>query len=94
MTEPEHGTSGGVKLTAQQLEALVDEAARGYDPDRRQIRSRRGRPPMDAEAASVFHVRLPPALREALERAADDEQTTPSQVLRKALAQYLDGPSV
>ncbi|MEX2620455.1 MAG: ribbon-helix-helix protein, CopG family [Egibacteraceae bacterium] len=90
MSDSGHDTSGGVKLTAEQLDALVEEAERGYDTDRLRSRSRRGRPPLDAQAATVFHVRLPPALRHALEQAADDEQTTPSQIVRQALADYLD----
>jgi hypothetical protein len=88
MNDSEHDTSGGVELTAEQLDALVDEAERGYDTDRLRSRSR-GRPPLDAEAATVFHVRLPPVLRHALEQAADAEQTTPSQIARQALADYL-----
>lgn len=83
------GTSGGVKLTREQLDALIEEAERGYVPDRLHARSRRGRPPLGDEAATVFQVRLPPALRAALEQAADADQTTPSDILRRALRYYL-----
>ena len=82
-------TSGGVKLTREQLDALVEEAEDGYDPDRLHSRSRRGRPPLGDQAATVFQVRLPPALRTALEHAADAEQTTPSDIVRRALRDYL-----
>lgn len=85
----DQGTSGGVKLTSEQLDALTEEAERGYAPDRLRARSRRGRPPLGDEAATVFQVRLPPALRAALEQAADAEQTTPSDILRRALRDYL-----
>lgn len=53
MDEGEHGSSGGVKLTEEQLEGLVDEAERGYDPDGLRARSRRGRPPLGAEASTA-----------------------------------------
>ena len=89
MAELNRGTSGGVKLTREQLDALVEEAERGYDPDRLRTQSRPGRPPLGDEAATVFQVRLPPALRTALEQAADAEQTTPSDIVRKALRDYL-----
>ena len=89
MGEQDRGTSGGVKLTSDQLEALVEEAERGCDADRLRARSRRGRPPLGKEAATVFQVRLPPALRTALEQAADAEQTTPSDIVRRALHHYL-----
>jgi hypothetical protein len=89
MGEQDRGTSGGVKLTSEQLDALVEEAERGYDADRLRARSRRGRPPLGSEAARVFQVRLPPALRTALEQAADAEQTTPSDIVRRALRDYL-----
>ena len=89
MTESRSGTSGGVDLTKEQLDALVEEADRGYDIDRLRTRSPRGRPPLGSQAATVFQVRLPPALREALEQAADTEQTTPSDIVRRALRDYL-----
>lgn len=90
MTERHRGTSGGVELTDAKLDELADEAERGYEPEQLRIRSRRGRPPMGASAASVFHVRLQPALRDALEQAADANQTTSSEIVRRALHQYLE----
>jgi hypothetical protein len=82
-------TSGGVELTDEQLDAIVEEAERGYGAEQLRPRARPGRPSLGAEAATVFHVRLPGALREGLLRAADAEQTTPSDVVRRALAEYL-----
>lgn len=93
MSEHSHGTSGGVELTDQAIEELADEAEHGYDPAQLRTRSRRGRPPLGQSAASVFHVRLPPALRDALEQAADDRQTTPSEIVRQALHQFLSPSS-
>lgn len=89
VAESNRGTSGGVKLTREELDALLEEAERGYDLDRLRTRSRRGRPPLGDQAATVFQVRLPPALRAALEHAANAEGTTPSDVVRRALRDYL-----
>ncbi|HEX9888461.1 MAG TPA: ribbon-helix-helix protein, CopG family [Nitriliruptorales bacterium] len=93
MSEPDRGTSGGVELTDAKLDELADEAERGYEPGQLRTRSRRGRPPMGASAAAVFHVRLQPALRDALEDAADAAQTTSSEIVRRALRQYLGSGS-
>lgn len=93
MSEDSHGTSGGVELTDESVEELADQAEEGYDPAQLQRRSRRGRPPLGQSAASVFHVRLPPALRDALEQAADARQTTPSEIVRQALHQFLSPSS-
>jgi predicted HicB family RNase H-like nuclease len=89
MAEPRYGTSDGVALSAERLSGLADEAERGYETDRLHTRSRRGRPPVGEEAATVFHVRLQPSLRSALERAADAEETTPSHIVRRALSEFL-----
>ena len=93
MSERHRDTSGGVELTDAELDELADEAERGYEPDQLRPRSRRGRPPLGEAAASVFHVRLQPALRDALEQAADAEQTTSSEIVRRALHQYLKSDS-
>lgn len=87
MSDRSRGSSGGVDLTDERLRELADEAERGYRPE--QLRPRRGRPPMGREAATVFHVRLAPELRSALERRADAESTTPSEVVRRALREFL-----
>lgn len=89
MSDSDYGTSGGFELTGEQLQALAEEAERGHDPERLRTRARRGRPAMGNEAATVFHVRLPPHLREALEQAADAVGATPSDIVRQALTQYL-----
>lgn len=89
MSDSDYGTSGGFELTEDQLQALAEEAERGYETEQLRSRLRRGRPPMGNEAATVFHVRLPPRLREALEHAADAKQTTPSDIVRQAIAEYV-----
>lgn len=84
-----NGTSGGVDLDDKLLRDLADEAEHGYEPKQLRPRPRRGRPPMGRTAATVFQVRLEPGLRDSLERFADDAATTPSEVVRAALRQYL-----
>lgn len=87
--DTKHGTSGGIELTDELIENLAREAERGYDVEDLRRRRRRGRPPIGSKAATVFHVRLEPELREALKRRADADETTPSDVVRQAIRTYL-----
>jgi CRISPR-associated endonuclease/helicase Cas3 len=87
MAKPKHGTSGGVELADEVVDRLAKEAEEGYDT--RKLRRRRGRPSMGSEAATVFPVRLEPELRDALNRAAMCEHTTPSELVRRAIRAYL-----
>jgi hypothetical protein len=91
MTEHTYGhTTDGKPITDPMIEALTDEAERGYEPGQLQGRRRgRGRPALGDAAKTVESVRLEPALRaEAVQRAAD-EGITVSEVIRKALREYL-----
>lgn len=88
MTTRRHGTAAGVELTDEVVAKLAEEAERGYDIGTLKRRGR-GRPPLGASAATTFQVRLDPALRKALEDAADADQTTPSEVVRSALREAL-----
>jgi CRISPR-associated endonuclease/helicase Cas3 len=83
-------TKSGKPITDEMIEQLADEAERGYEPGQLQGRRRGpGRPPLGAAAKSVESVRLDPALQaEAAQRAAD-EGITVSEVIRRALRQYL-----
>jgi len=83
-------TKNGELITEQMIEELAEEAERGYEPG--QLRSRRrgpGRPPMGGAAKVVDSVRLEPALRAAAAQRAEEEGTTVSEVIRRALRQYL-----
>ena len=72
-----------------QLKALVAEAEHGYDVEEILRRRRGGRPALGSAAASVESVRLDPELkRELLLRAARDH-TSVSEVIRRALGEYL-----
>jgi hypothetical protein len=71
------------------VEALVTEAEGGYDVQEILRRRRGGRPALGSAAASVESVRLDPVLkRELLLRAASDH-TSVSEVIRRALGEYL-----
>ncbi|MBI2940404.1 MAG: ribbon-helix-helix protein, CopG family [Chloroflexi bacterium] len=81
-----YGTSGGVEITDAVIERLADEAQRGFEHAK--LRPR-GRPPMGGAAGRVTQVRLPPDLSEALAQRAARDHTVPSEVIRKALREYL-----
>lgn len=89
MSKSKHGTSGGVELTDSLINQLAKEAERGYDIARLRPRARRGRPPLGAEASSIFQVRLDPAIRDGLAAAAEAEGISPSELTRRALRHYL-----
>jgi hypothetical protein len=83
------GKATADSLSDTRLEALADEAERGYDVNAILQRRRGGRPPLGSAAASVESVRLDPDLkRELLLRAARDH-TSVSEVIRRAIGEYL-----
>ncbi len=72
------------------IEKLADEAERGYEPGQLDGHRRRpGRPPLGAAAKAVESVRLEPALRDEAAQRAAVEGVTVSEVMRRALRQYL-----
>ena len=83
-------TKAGEPVTDEMIELLADEADRGYEPG--QLKGHRrgpGRPPLGEGAKSVESVRLEPALRDDAARRAEEEGITVSEVIRRALRQYL-----
>ena len=77
------------RLGDADIEALADEAERGYDVSEIVRRRRVGRPPLGSAPASVESVRLDPELkRDLLLRAARD-QISVSEVIRRAIGEYL-----
>lgn len=84
-----HGSrSDGTAIDDAAVQAMVDEAERGYDVEAIH-RRRSGRPPMGSAASSVESVRLDPELkRELLLRAATDGISV-SEAIRRAIGQYL-----
>ena len=89
MTElKSHGRSTtGVELTDAVLEEMAREAEAGLDVTR--LRRRPGRPAMGSGPAETLPVRLEPELRQALDDRAAAEHTSASDVVRRALRQYL-----
>jgi CRISPR-associated endonuclease/helicase Cas3 len=86
---PKHTTSGRT-ITDAEVQRLSDEAERGYDVDALVARrGKRGRPSLGSAPASVESVRLDPELRAQLAERAKADGTTPSEIIRKALRNYL-----
>lgn len=82
-------TKTGKKLTDADIEAMADEAERGYDVEALKAR-RRGRPMLGSAPAEVVPVRLDPVLKEAVEARAEADHTTASEIIRQALRRFLD----
>ncbi len=85
-------TEGGEPITDKMIEGMAAEAERGYQPGELEGRRRGpGRPALGAAARSVESVRLEPALRAAAAQRAAAEDVTVSEVIRRALREYLRG---
>lgn len=84
MSRKRERTSGGVPVTDKLIDKLAAEAEHGYQPA-----AIRGRPRLGTGPSEVVPVRLDPQLRRALKRRADEEHTTQSDVIRRALHRYL-----
>ncbi|MCU4185629.1 ribbon-helix-helix protein, CopG family [Acidiferrimicrobium sp. IK] len=85
-----HGTKAdGTPITADMVEPMADEAERGYDVDEILRRRRGGRPAMGSAASSVESVRLDPELKRDLLLRAAEERISVSEVIRRAIGQYL-----
>lgn len=91
MSEHTYGhTRHGDPITDEMIEHLADEADRGYEPGQLKGRRRgRGRPPLGDAAKTVESVRLDPALRAAAVQRAAAEGIGVSEVIRRALQEYL-----
>ena len=90
MADPKrHTTKTGRTLSDTDIEALADEAERGYNVEELKQR-RRGRPLLGSAPAEVVPVRLDPDLKQAVDARAEADHTTASEVIRAALRQFLD----
>lgn len=92
MTDPRiHGhTESGQPITDADIEAMATEAEQGYEVDKLIARrGRRGRPSLGSAPATVESVRLDPELREELTARAAVEGVSASELIRKALREYL-----
>jgi hypothetical protein len=82
-------TKSGRELTDADIEALATEVESAeYDIDR--LKPRRGRPPLGTGPAEVVPVRLDPELRAAVADRAQAEDTSTSDIIRRALRAFLD----
>ena len=82
-------TKTGKTLTDADIEAMADEAERGYDVEVLKAR-RRGRPMLGTAPSEVVPVRLDPDLKRAVEERAEAEQVTTSEIIREAIRRFLD----
>jgi hypothetical protein len=86
-------TKTGRILTDADIQALADEAERGYPTEK--LARRRGRPRMGSAPAVVVPVRLHADFHAAMRAQATVESTSLSELVRDALRAYLaDEPPV
>jgi CRISPR-associated endonuclease/helicase Cas3 len=83
-------TKSGKAITDEMIDQLAQEAERGYEPGQLQGHRRGpGRPPSGNAAKTVESVRLEPTLRAEAARRAEADGVTVSELIRRALRQYL-----
>lgn len=92
MTKRTYGrTKSGKVIDDKMIEALADEAERGFTSTQLRGKPRGvGRPPLGAAAKTVESVRLDPALRDEAARRAANDGVSVSEVIRRALREYLE----
>jgi hypothetical protein len=93
MTKPINGyMKNGEPITEEAIEAFVREAESGYTEEQISTARRgRGRPRLGGDKKSVESVRLGSSLKSEAEQRALVEGISVSEVIRRALAQYLHG---
>jgi hypothetical protein len=80
----------GTKLTKEVIDALAEEAERGYDLSKGK-RIRMGRPGLGNGGESPrVQVRVDPDLAKALRARARKERRSVSEIARTALREYVD----
>jgi hypothetical protein len=84
-------TPAGRVITDADIDALADEAERGYDPaELIALRGKRGRPTLGgAGPSTVESVRLDPELNDEVAERAKRDGVSTSDVIREALRRYL-----
>lgn len=83
-------TKSGREVDDELIEQLADEAERGYEAAQVAGRRRgRGRPPLGRDAKTVESVRIDATMREQITHRADADGVTVSEVIRRALTEYL-----
>lgn len=85
-----HRSARRRRIADEDIEQLADEAERGYETGQLRDRPRGpGQPPLGEAAKTVESVRLEPDLRIAAAQRAQSDGTTVSEVIRRALREYL-----
>ncbi len=83
-------TPGGRTLTDADLDAIAEEVEhKDYDVEELKTR-RRGRPLIGSAPAEVVPVRLEPELKRAVDKRAEADHLSASEIIRRALRKYLD----
>lgn len=83
-------TASGEVLTDEDIEALADEAERGYDLDKA-TKVSVGRPSLGSKGVSPrIQIRVDPKLATALRSRARREKRSVSEIARTALREYVD----
>jgi hypothetical protein len=83
-------TRSGTKLTKKVVDALAEEAERGYDLTKAK-RVRMGRPALgDTGTSPRVQIRVDPQLANALKQRARKEHRSVSEIARTALREYVD----
>ncbi len=91
------------KRTDEELDRLAERTALDLDQLAEQldhdeapvvaVRRGRGRPPLGSAAAEPMRLRLEPELRQAVTERAQADGTNDSEIVRRALRQYLAWPA-
>lgn len=91
MNEKVYGyTNSGQPINEEMIEQFVEGAEQGYDVGQLKDRRRgRGRPPLGDVAKIVGSLRLDPGLRKEAELRAKSEGVSVSELMRRALREYL-----
>jgi predicted HicB family RNase H-like nuclease len=93
MAETHGHLRDGTPITDERVEQMADEAEAGYDVEQiRRRRRRGGRPAMGSAAATVESVRLAPELKRDLLLLAAEQGISVSEVIRRAIDEYLRQP--
>ena len=83
-------TAAGDELSNEDIEALADEAERGYDLSKA-IKVTVGRPSLSPVGVSPrVQVRVDPKLAKALQTRARREKCSVSEIARTALREYIE----
>lgn len=90
MTKPKtYKTRTGRVLAVDEIVAISVEVEKSDYDVAKLMTKRRGRPALGSGPAEIVPVRLDPELRRAVDERADVEHTTASDVIRRALKDYL-----